>query len=50
MINEAYDDYKRYKRDMEQNTQKYNVKRDGSTYEINACDLKPGDLVEVRAN
>lgn len=50
MINEAYDDYKRYKRDMEQNQQKYNIKRDGSTYEINACELKPGDLVEVRAN
>ncbi|KAL4446594.1 hypothetical protein ABPG74_005532 [Tetrahymena malaccensis] len=50
MCNEAYDDYKRYLRDTEQNTQKYNVRRDGSSYEINASELKPGDLVEVRAN
>lgn len=48
MINEGYDDYKRFIRDQEANLQKYNVYRDNVPCETNSCDLKPGDLVEVR--
>lgn len=47
MINEAYDDYKRYLRDTEANTQQYSVIRDNYPRDTNSCDLKPGDLVEV---
>lgn len=50
MINEAYDDYKRYLRDMEANTQKYPVIRDNIPIDTNSSDLKPGDLVEVNNN
>lgn len=51
MLKEAYDDYKRYKRDKEANSQLYKVfTSNGQKIDIPSSDLKVGQIIEVRAN
>ncbi|KRX07251.1 P-type ATPase, cytoplasmic domain N [Pseudocohnilembus persalinus] len=50
MVKEAYDDYKRMKRDQEANSTKYKTFRHGSPITLKSSDLKVGDLVVVEAN
>jgi len=50
MLNEASDYYKRYKRDLEINTQTYIAWRQSGREDIQSKDIKVGDLIEVSIN
>jgi len=46
MAKEAFDDYKRYKRDVEANSQKYKVlKGNNSSEMVMSSNLKVGDII-----
>jgi magnesium-transporting ATPase (P-type) len=47
---EAYDDYKRYKRDKEANSQKYEKLTPAGFVTIPSSDIQVGDLVRVHVN
>lgn len=47
LIREAIDDIKRYRRDKEQNTQKFSRIDINGTKEVNSSDLVIGDLIEI---
>lgn len=47
-IKEAYEDYQRYKADIEANSAPYTVFRDGREVEVPAKDIVAGDLVMVK--
>lgn len=47
---EAYDDYKRYKRDKEANSQMYEKLTLGGFVSIPSSDIQVGDLVRVNTN
>lgn len=50
-LKEAWDDYKRYKRDKEANSQQYSVlKESNSKVLTESAQLKVGDIIEVHAN
>lgn len=52
MIKEAYDDYKRYTKDCDQNAKKFE-KIDlnaGVIREVSACTLAVGDMVKIHVN
>ena len=51
MLKEGYDDYKRFKRDKENNESKYKiVHKSGYMIETKCSELKVGDVVEVCSN
>lgn len=50
MLKEAYDDYKRYKRDKEANLTRYRIIRNQQFVSIPSCDLRVGHIVEINAN
>lgn len=47
MSKETVDDLKRYKRDKEANSYKYECLRKGKLRKISSCDLIPGDIIKV---
>ena len=47
LTKEAIDDYKRYKRDKEQNTQKFTRIAHNGNRIINSADIRVGDLIEI---
>ena len=47
LTKEAIDDYKRYKRDKEQNTQKFTRIAHNGNRIINSDDIRVGDLIEI---
>jgi len=47
MAKEAYDDYKRYLRDLEANSSIYKVLTQDGEKDTKSSDLKVGDIVEV---
>ena len=47
---EAYDDFKRYKRDLEANSQEYTVLLPDGAKKVPSSALKCGDLVEITLN
>ena len=42
---EAYDDFKRYKRDKESNSSVYRIVKNGQTKKIRAEDIQVGDII-----
>lgn len=50
LLKEAYDDYRRYKRDKEANSQVYTIIRREGENQIPSCDIKVGDIIEITAN
>ena len=42
---EAWDDYKRYRRDKESNSATYRIIKDGETKKIRAEDIQVGDII-----
>ncbi|EDK31407.1 phospholipid-translocating P-type ATPase, flippase family protein (macronuclear) [Tetrahymena thermophila SB210] len=51
MLKEAYDDFKRFQRDREANSQIYQVlKVDQPEFPTKSCDLKVGDIIQVQTN
>lgn len=46
---EAWDDYKRYRRDKESNSATYRIIKDGQTKKIRAEDIQVGDIIEIHA-
>ena len=47
MVKEAIDDFKRYQRDREANSFRYETLRQNQFVEVPASELKPGDLIKV---
>jgi phospholipid-translocating ATPase len=47
MMKEAYDDFKRYKRDNEANSSRYECYVKGKAKKLKSSQLKPGNLVIV---
>ena len=50
LLKEAYDDKNRKTRDLETNTQKYTIFKKSGREEIQAMDMKVGDIVEIKSN
>ncbi|EGR27281.1 phospholipid-translocating p-type flippase family protein, putative [Ichthyophthirius multifiliis] len=51
ILKEAYDDYKRFKRDKEANSQEYMViQKEGQLISLKSSELKVGHIVQVQAN
>ena len=50
MLKEAYDDYKRYIRDLETNTKIYKVWQGGVFVEKKSQDLQEGQIIELNVN
>lgn len=48
MAKEAFDDYKRYRRDLEANNKKYRVLRADGYTELQSAELLVGDIVEIK--
>jgi phospholipid-translocating ATPase len=49
LAKEAYDDFKRYRRDKESNSTKYRLIRHGQLHTIQSQDIQVGDLIEIHA-
>jgi len=45
LAKEAYDDFKRYRRDKESNSTKYRLIRHGQLHTIQSQDIQVGDLI-----
>jgi phospholipid-translocating ATPase len=50
IIKEFVDDFKRYRRDIEVNSQKFKKLTENGLKEINCSDIKVGDLIQLSAN
>lgn len=50
IFKEAYDDYNRYLKDKQANSQKYKRLINGGSEEIMASDIKVGDLIQIHSN
>ncbi|CAD8114795.1 unnamed protein product [Paramecium sonneborni] len=50
LLKEAYDDFQRYKRDKEANSQEYTQIGKDKTTQLQSWQLKVGDIIEVHAN
>ena len=49
LAKEAYDDYKRYRRDCDSNSSKYRLLRQGQVLTIKSEDIRVGDMIELHA-
>lgn len=49
LAKEAYDDYKRYRRDKESNSSEYRLIRGGQLRRIKSEDIRVGDVLEIHA-
>ena len=49
LAKEAYDDFKRYKRDKESNSSEYRLIRGGQLRTIKSQDIQVGDVLEIHA-
>lgn len=49
LAKEAYDDFKRYKRDKESNSSQYRLIRGGQLRTIKSQDIQVGDVLEIHA-
>lgn len=50
IIKEAVDDYKRYQRDLDANSQKYKKIHESGIEEISSAEIKVGDLIQLHSN